>query len=244
MMNPYLVRDDDQVPWSCLRVRGDEARSFLQGQLSCDVGDLVVGQHRAGLLLAPSGEVVAVLDCVGTDDGIDLVTRREVGDDALRSLRRFLLRTRCEISLVADVEGPYATYGDQVRRGEPGPREWAPGLAAHTFGTRFVARHVSFSKGCFTGQELVGRLDARGGNVPFRLARVTGTSLDDMQRVCRSAGPQGERAVQGLRTVLIGEPFVGLGLVHRTLTGDQPSLDDFRVRVELLHGEPSEAPIA
>ena len=32
-----------------------------------------------------------------------------------------------------------------------------------------VERSVSFTKGCFTGQELVARIDSRGGNVPRRL---------------------------------------------------------------------------
>ena len=35
-----------------------------------------------------------------------------------------------------------------------------------------VARGVSFTKGCFTGQELVARIDARGGNVPRHLRRL------------------------------------------------------------------------
>jgi tRNA-modifying protein YgfZ len=35
-----------------------------------------------------------------------------------------------------------------------------------------VERSVSFTKGCFTGQELVARIDSRGGNVPRRLRRL------------------------------------------------------------------------
>jgi len=35
-----------------------------------------------------------------------------------------------------------------------------------------VERSVSFAKGCFTGQELVARIDSRGGNVPRRLRRL------------------------------------------------------------------------
>ncbi len=35
-----------------------------------------------------------------------------------------------------------------------------------------VERSVSFTKGCFTGQELVARIDSRGGNVPRHLRRV------------------------------------------------------------------------
>lgn len=36
-----------------------------------------------------------------------------------------------------------------------------------------VGRTVSFTKGCYTGQELVARIDSRGGNVPRRLRGVT-----------------------------------------------------------------------
>jgi tRNA-modifying protein YgfZ len=39
-----------------------------------------------------------------------------------------------------------------------------------------VERTVSFTKGCYTGQELVARIDSRGGNVPRHLAGVV---LDD-----------------------------------------------------------------
>jgi folate-binding protein YgfZ len=35
-----------------------------------------------------------------------------------------------------------------------------------------VPRTVSFTKGCYTGQELVARIDSRGGNVPRRLVGI------------------------------------------------------------------------
>ena len=35
-----------------------------------------------------------------------------------------------------------------------------------------VDRSVSFTKGCYTGQELVARIDSRGGNVPRRLRGI------------------------------------------------------------------------
>ncbi len=38
--------------------------------------------------------------------------------------------------------------------------------------TGLVERAVSFTKGCFTGQELVARIDSRGGNVPRHLRGV------------------------------------------------------------------------
>ena len=35
--------------------------------------------------------------------------------------------------------------------------------------TGLIEQTVSFTKGCYTGQELVARIDSRGGNVPRRL---------------------------------------------------------------------------
>ena len=45
-------------------------------------------------------------------------------------------------------------------------------------GAGLIQRSVSFSKGCYTGQELVARIDSRGGNVPrqLRLLRVDGAA--------------------------------------------------------------------
>jgi folate-binding protein YgfZ len=40
--------------------------------------------------------------------------------------------------------------------------------------TGVVDRSVSFTKGCYTGQELVARIDARGDRVPTKLRRVRG----------------------------------------------------------------------
>ncbi|MGH9043857.1 MAG: YgfZ/GcvT domain-containing protein [Acidimicrobiales bacterium] len=37
------------------------------------------------------------------------------------------------------------------------------------FATGIIGRAVSFTKGCYTGQELVARIDSRGGHVPRRL---------------------------------------------------------------------------
>jgi folate-binding Fe-S cluster repair protein YgfZ len=234
MTAPLVVSSDQAVHWSLLEARGEDARSFLQGQLSCDVLSLTRDAWAAGLLLSPASEVITSLHCHHHLEGVDLVLASEMLEPTLSALRRFTLRTRCELRDAGATAGPYATVGEQVRRGEPGPREFHVGVAAHSFGPAFVARHVSFTKGCYTGQELVGRLDARGGRVPFLLARVRGPSVEHMSDVVARAGPTGERAIQGLTTVVADDGWVALGFVHRSLLCPQRHrvLDD--VSVEAL----------
>ena len=49
------------------------------------------------------------------------------------------------------------------------PMDAEDGMNPYELGGNVVAQCVSFEKGCYTGQELVARLDARGANVPQRL---------------------------------------------------------------------------
>jgi folate-binding protein YgfZ len=80
--------------------------------------------------------------------------------------------------------------------------------------TGLIDRTVSFTKGCYTGQELVARIDSRGSNVPRRLRGlvfpeqvVVGTELVDVEG--RPAGLVTSAAHSAARG------WVGLGYVRR-----------------------------
>ncbi len=102
-------------------------------------------------------------------------------------------------------------------------------------GTGLVASAVSFTKGCYTGQELVARLDARGSQVPFHLVALSakhelfvGDAL-----LLGEQGPKGE--VTSIALSEDGETFIGLGFAHRSqvdaVTLHSPRGEDVSVRV-------------
>lgn len=65
--------------------------------------------------------------------------------------------------------------GFEARRIEAGVPELGREVTERTIpheAGRLVEMSVSFTKGCYTGQELVARVDARGANVPRRLRRI------------------------------------------------------------------------
>jgi tRNA-modifying protein YgfZ len=70
--------------------------------------------------------------------------------------------------------------------------------------TGLVARTVSFTKGCYTGQELVARIDSRGGHVPRNLRRVV---LDQLAPVGASVTVAGK--VAGVLTSAAALPAGG-----------------------------------
>jgi len=51
-------------------------------------------------------------------------------------------------------------------------REIVPEVIPAELGQWVIDTSVSFTKGCYTGQELVARVDSRGGNVPRHLRRI------------------------------------------------------------------------
>ena len=79
-------------------VRGPDAISFLQGQLSQDVEQLAVGASAPSFLLQPTGKVDAWLRVTRTaDDEVVLDVEPGFGEAVQARLRRFLLRTKAEL---------------------------------------------------------------------------------------------------------------------------------------------------
>ena len=173
-----------------LRFAGADARRFLQGQLSNDL-DLLSPERplRAGLLSA-QGRVIAVLLLFTAGADVLAVLPRDLAEQVKQQLTRFVLRAKLRIEDVSDQYAVYGVQ-DTLRRAlrvqavaEPPPAgepqeaaawqaadvaDGLPQIHAATSG-KFVAQMlnldrigaVSFTKGCYTGQEIVARAHYRG----------------------------------------------------------------------------------
>ena len=72
---------------------------------------------------------------------------------------------------------------------------------------------VSFTKGCYTGQELVARMDSRKGGTPYRLVKISGTSgMTASQGVLLN---DGEEIGTITSEIVIDNDFFGLGFLKR-----------------------------
>jgi tRNA-modifying protein YgfZ len=167
-----------------LQVSGPDAESFLQGQLSQDITSLAPTQSAWSFVLQPQGKVDALVRVTRINgDGWLLDVDAGYGEAVAARLNRFKLRVKADIEPVAwaavgDRLGPAfpvpAGADEERTRIELGWPRMGAELTEKTIPaeTGIVDRTVSFTKGCFTGQELVARIDSRGGNVPRHLRGV------------------------------------------------------------------------
>jgi folate-binding protein YgfZ len=161
-------------------VAGPDALSYLQSQLSQEVRDLPVGADRWTLLLSPNGRVEVLARVRRTaEEAFELDTDAGWGQALLERLQRFKIRVRAELSLDAaqppDVDAAQSADIERMRIEAGWPRMGAEIVPGETIPaeTGVAAVAVSFTKGCYPGQELVERMDSRAATAPRSLRRLT-----------------------------------------------------------------------
>lgn len=147
-----------------VRVEGPDAATYLQGQLSQDVE----GDGEWTFVLEPSGHIVALAHLTRDGEAFTLEVDAGLGERVEARLRKFLLRTKATITLEPGATDDAA----RIAEGRPGAPEFDD--RAVPAETGWNDRAVSFTKGCYTGQELVARMDSRVAEPPRRLVRLQG----------------------------------------------------------------------
>jgi folate-binding protein YgfZ len=175
-----------------VRVAGPDAADYLQRMISNDVEALGPGAACPALLLTAKARVIAPLVVQRRADGdFLLLTESGLGDAVRAHLTRMRLRAQCEIEpeehesvlvfgggtvgFATDWAGARETLDSgleptlsdeelELYRIESGVPRWQ-----HEIDDRILpaeagldSTHVSFSKGCYPGQEPVARLHFRG----------------------------------------------------------------------------------
>jgi len=177
-------------PRSFVRVAGPEACEYLQRMVSNDVEALQVGDSCPALLLTAKARLIAPLVVWrrGEDDYL-LLTEPELGETLRAQLARMRLRARCEIEqeqhdsalvfgghgIATDFPGAVELLDSalqptiseeelELRRIEAGVPRWGRELDDRVLPAEagLDRTHISFSKGCYPGQEPVARLHYRG----------------------------------------------------------------------------------
>jgi len=177
-------------PRAFVRVAGPDALDYLQRMVSNDVEALAVGGSVPALLLTAKARLIAPLVVWrrGQDDFL-LFTEPELGETVRAHLTRMRLRARCEIEpeehtsalvfggdgiatdfpgaaevLDAGLEPTLTAEELELRRIEAGVPRWGLELDDRVLPAEagLDRTHISFTKGCYPGQEPIARLHYRG----------------------------------------------------------------------------------
>ena len=211
-------------PRSYVRVAGADAEDYLQRMVSNDVAVLEVGARCDALLLTARSRVIAPLVVLrrGPDDFL-LLTEPELGERVRAELTRFRFAARAEIDPeeheswlvlggeeVLDERPPGDEVGEEEYerwRVETGIPRWGREIDHSILPAEagLTETHVSFTKGCYPGQEPIARLHHRGKvNRRLRLLELDGepTSEElvlDGKVVGRITSSAGDRALGYVR---------------------------------------------
>jgi folate-binding protein YgfZ len=152
-------------------VEGPDAATYLHSQTSQDLKEMSLGEQRWTFLLQPAGkvEVLARVTKVG-DETFHLDTDPGFGSALEARLNKFKIRVKATVTVLDEAGEVESDEDARIAAGWPKMgAEIVPGetIPAET-GIAGVA--VSYTKGCYPGQELVERMDSRGSTAPRHLA--------------------------------------------------------------------------
>src|SRR5712671_7285175 len=80
-------------------VSGSDAKTFLQGQLSCDVDTIARGKPQLASLNSAQGRVQAVLTLMERDAGMVLFVVASMAEKTVQRLRKYVLRSKVKIEI-------------------------------------------------------------------------------------------------------------------------------------------------
>jgi folate-binding protein YgfZ len=170
-----------RVPRAFLRVAGPDAADYLQRMVSNDVGALGVGDACDALLLTAKARVIAPLRIVRrAENDFLLLTEPALGETVRAELIRMRFAAKAEIEAEKH-EAWLVLGGEEVLDERPAGDEvseeqlerWRIESGIPRWGREIDDRilpaeagldetHISFSKGCYPGQEPIARQRYRG----------------------------------------------------------------------------------
>lgn len=182
-------------PRAFIRVAGPDAEDYLQRMVSNDVAALAVGGSCEALLLTAKARIIAPLRIVRrAGDDFLVLTEPELGDVVRAQLVRTRFAAKAEIEPEQHVAWQVVGGEEVVDTRPPGDdaseedvERWRIEARIPKWGAELDERilpaeagleatHISFTKGCYPGQEPIARQHYRGKvNRRLRVLDVDGT---------------------------------------------------------------------
>jgi folate-binding protein YgfZ len=152
-----------------LKVTGRDAVDLLHRVTSNDVRGLAVGDENRQCLLTMKGRMIAPFRLRREADGCVLKGPLELKPAVVEALERYIIIDDVTVESLEDEPGPPDDETARIERGEP---RWEIDVDGDTIPYEAnLEEYVSTKKGCYTGQEVMARIETYG-QVQKRLVRL------------------------------------------------------------------------
>lgn len=158
------LEDDWEIPCSRIRVAGPDAERYLNGQVSNDVRLTEDGRIIDACLLDAKGRLQFHVQIHREDQDFIVEGPDHLAEELLARLDKYLIADDVELTNESMDESAYQTIPNETRRILDGipkwPNELSPGILPPEAGIEASA--ISYTKGCYTGQEVISRMKRAG----------------------------------------------------------------------------------
>lgn len=198
-----------------LAVSGPDACKFLQGQFTCDVAALTLGQSTLGAYCNIKGRVESLFNLRRDSDDYVLSMHPDLLQPTLQELKKYSVFSKVQLNLLEQEIAP----ADEVQE----IYAKIPALYPQTVGLFFPhdlnlpeLGAVSFTKGCYRGQEIVARMQHRGNikRSMYLFSAPASTTLQPGSVLVDNAGTQAGTVV---RSAQDHDRTIGLAVITHAL---------------------------
>ena len=158
-----MITDPD--PLAILCVSGIDAKKFLQGQLTCNLDEITQTHSSLGAHCNPQGRVISLFNISLSESSYHLQMPLSMIPIAAKNLQKYAVFFKVNLSTLEDDFLKTLTTAEKALEIEQG----IPTIYPET-SEKFLPHDlnlpalnaVSFTKGCYTGQEIIARMQYRG----------------------------------------------------------------------------------
>lgn len=156
--------------YSLIHIHGKDVIKFLQGQLTCDVDKLTDENVTLGAHCNAKGRIISLFRLFNQADDYYLLMPNDVIEAAFEHLKKYAMFSKVSLEIVnTDTVTTFPFNFDATNQHQADVNAGIPQLYPQTIG-QFLPHYlnlpklggVSFTKGCYTGQEIIARMEHRG----------------------------------------------------------------------------------
>lgn len=159
-----MTEQHSSDPRGYIQLSGPDSRKFLQGQVTCDMDGLTIGQTIYGAQCTAKGRIIFTFAAqCDTEDNIVLETHSSIIDIAIASLNKYAVFFKTTITdISAEIANSPITDLQRLRSGTADITAATTDMFIPQMINLDALGYISFKKGCYTGQEIVARAHYRG----------------------------------------------------------------------------------